>query len=132
MTVLLNLNHFWITQAKLCLKDTSVKASFMFVTIFFIFKRIPGEKSWLTLPVPSILKLLKKKMTYLFSHFLVVPQKGFMKARRPYVIFPSLFGIGTTSVKTVFVELPIYAISVSLTTGIHKNRTWSVKTNLVC
>ena len=32
---LLNLNHFLITQAELCLKGTFVKASFMFVTSFF-------------------------------------------------------------------------------------------------
>ena len=32
---LFNLNHFLIiTQAELCLKDTFVKASFMFFTIF--------------------------------------------------------------------------------------------------
>ena len=32
---LLNLYHFWITQAGLCLKGTFVKASFMLVTILF-------------------------------------------------------------------------------------------------
>ena len=31
---LLNLNHFWIIQAELCLKGTFVKVSSMFVTIF--------------------------------------------------------------------------------------------------
>ena len=31
---LLNLNHFWIIEAELCLKGTFVKVSSMFVTIF--------------------------------------------------------------------------------------------------
>ena len=44
MTTLLNLNHFWILQAELCLKGTSIKASFMFATIFLDMK-IPGEKT---------------------------------------------------------------------------------------
>ena len=30
-----NLNHFWITQSELCLKDMFVEVAFMFVTIFF-------------------------------------------------------------------------------------------------
>ena len=50
-----SLNNFWIAQVKLCLKGTFVKAGFMFVTIFAIFMKIPGEKTLLTLPVPSIL-----------------------------------------------------------------------------
>ena len=45
MTSPSNLNHFQITQAELCLKGTFVKASFMFVTIFYIFMKIPGEKT---------------------------------------------------------------------------------------
>ena len=36
---LLNLNHFWIIQAELCLKGRFVKASFMFVTIFLRYLR---------------------------------------------------------------------------------------------
>ena len=55
MIIHLNLNHFWITQAELCLKGTFVVASFMFVTIFLDLK-IPAEKKLLTLPVPRILK----------------------------------------------------------------------------
>ena len=33
MTTILNLNRFWIIQAKLCLKDTFVTTSIIFVTI---------------------------------------------------------------------------------------------------
>ena len=51
-----NLNHFWITQAELCLKDTFVKANFMFITIFFRLLLKSWEKTFLILPVPSILK----------------------------------------------------------------------------
>ena len=52
---LLNLNYFLIiTQAKLCLKSTFVKANFMFVTIFLDMK-ILGEKT-LTHPVQSSIK----------------------------------------------------------------------------
>ena len=50
---LLNLNHFWITQAELCLKGKFVKASFMILTIFWNMKTL-GEKTLFTLPVPSI------------------------------------------------------------------------------
>ena len=55
MTVL-NLNHFYIMEAELYLKGTSVKTSFTIATIFYIFIKILGEKSLLTGPVQSILK----------------------------------------------------------------------------
>ena len=51
----LNLNHVWVTQAELLLKDTFVKVSFMFVTIFLDMKTL-REKTLLTGRVPSILK----------------------------------------------------------------------------
>ena len=46
--------------------------------------KIPEEKTLLTLPVPSTLKQLIeiKNDKFLLSEFFVVPQKGFMKARR--------------------------------------------------
>ena len=50
MTVmtLLNLNNFLIiTQAELCLKGIFVKASFVFVTIFFQIMKILGEETLL-------------------------------------------------------------------------------------
>ena len=45
MTTLLNINHFWITQAGLCLKGTFVKESFMFVSWFF-FKSQEEKLYW--------------------------------------------------------------------------------------
>ena len=60
-----------------------------------------------------------KKWQILFFHFFVVAQKDlFFWSEVEYnknVIFPDWM----TTVKTVFVELPSYAISVSLTIEIH-------------
>ena len=43
--ILLRVNHFWITQAELCLKSTFVKASFMFVTISLDIYKNPRRKN---------------------------------------------------------------------------------------
>ena len=73
----------------------------------------------------------------------MVPQKGrkafikpFWCTKRSVKIkklchFSPLFRIGMTRVKIVFVEFLTYAIFIYLTIGIHKNRTWSIKTKLV-
>ena len=45
MTTVLNLSYFWIKQAELCLKDTFVKAGFMFLIIFFIYLKKSQEKN---------------------------------------------------------------------------------------
>ena len=82
--------------------------------------------SWLK--HPKIIKWNKKSDKSLFLHFFVVPQKGFIFLRYKKSVkikslcrFPPFFLIGTTRVKTVFVELPIYTIFVFLRIEIHKN-----------
>ena len=62
----------------------------MFTTIFLDIK-IPGQQSLLTLSVPSMLKITEiKNDVFFFSQF--------------FMLFSSLFGIGITRVKTVFVK----------------------------
>ena len=62
----------------------------MFTTIFLDIK-IPGQQSLLTLSVPSMLKITEiKNDVFFFSQF--------------FMLFSSLFGIGITRVKTVFVQ----------------------------
>ena len=62
----------------------------MFTTIFLDIK-IPGQQSLLTLSVPSMLKITEiKNDVFFFSQF--------------FMLFSSLFGIGITRVKTVFVR----------------------------
>ena len=58
----LNLNHVWVTHAELLLKDTFVKKSFMFVTIFFRYEN-PERKNfinWLCPKHPKIITWNKK------------------------------------------------------------------------
>ena len=54
VTTLLNLNHFWITQAELCLNGTFIKASFVFLSIFLDINENPRGKG--VIKLPSILK----------------------------------------------------------------------------
>ena len=51
---------------------------------------------------------------------------------KKFMSFPPVFGIKTTRVKTMFFELLTCATFISLLIEIYKNRTWSMKTNLVC
>ena len=55
---LLNLNHFWITQAELRLKSTLVKASFMFVTILLGIYENPRRKSFINPSCPEHPKMI--------------------------------------------------------------------------
>ena len=51
--------------------------------------KIPQEKSFLTLPVPSVLKIIELRMTHIS------------------LVFSLLFEVGTTSVKTAFFVKPM-------------------------
>ena len=99
---------------------------------FFNIYQNPRRKNFIH---PSCPKHPKIDGKFLFSYFFVVPQKALMKAGTPsqnlfeppkrkgkinkLCHFSSLFRIGMT----VFVDLPIYAVSISLKIEIHKNRT---------
>ena len=79
----LNLNHFRITQAQLCLKRTFAKACFMSVAIFLDIYENPRRKKFVNPSYPKHPKLViwKKNDKFLFSHFFAVPQKGFVFLR---------------------------------------------------
>ena len=55
---LLNLNHFWITKSEICLKDTFVNASSMFVTIFLDTYENPGRKNFINSSCPKHPKMI--------------------------------------------------------------------------
>ena len=57
MTVL-NLNHFYIMQAELYLKGTSVKTSFTIATIFYIFIKNPRRKKFINRSCPKHPKII--------------------------------------------------------------------------
>ena len=98
---------------------------------FQIFMKILREKGLLSLSVLTIQKWLieiKSDINFYFHTSLWCLEKVFsfldMKKNsrnKKFNHFIPLFRIGATRVKTVFVELPTYAISVSLTIEIHKN-----------
>ena len=68
---------------------------------------------------PKLINWNKKWYKFLFSHFFVVAQKdSFFWSEVEYNKFV-IFSDWMTTVKTVFVVLPTYAISVSLTIEIH-------------
>ena len=71
--------------------------------------KIPQEKSFLTLPVPSVLKIIEIKNDINFYY------------RTSFCYFPSYSGLGRQVLKLCFYQT--YVISVSLTREIHKNRT---------
>ena len=110
---LLNLNHFWITQAELCLKGTFVKASFMFVTIFMGIYENPRRKPK-TLPIPSILKKWIAIKNYIIVMIYFCTSLWYLKKVSSFwgtiqkcenvvsLSPPSSFWIGTTTAKTVF------------------------------
>ena len=121
LMILFNLNHFWLKQAKLCLKGTFAKASFMFVTIFLDIYENPRRKTFINPFCPKHPKIINwNKKWHKFSHFLVLPQKGFLLAFiKPFLIHQNgvkvydippppalsiLFGIEPTRVKTVFLS----------------------------
>ena len=80
---------------RLCYFLWLVKVSFMFVTIFLVMK-IQGAKALLTLPVPSILKLLIEiKMDIFLSH-----QKERWKEKN-YVISPPYSGLERQGLRMV-------------------------------
>ena len=126
---LLNLNHFLIiTQAKLCLKSTFVKANFMFVTIFLDMK-ILGEKT-LTHPVQSSIKqLIEIKNDIIFILTLLCgDSEGFhlleaskRSVRIKSVLFFPIIPLRQQGLRVRFVKLLINTISVSLTIETHKN-----------
>ena len=132
-TTLLNLNHFWITQAELCLKGAFVKANFMLATIFLDIYQNPMRKTFIKPSCPKQTKIIeiwnKQWHKFLVSHSLLCLKKvlwqpeNFIKpvcgtkkkCENKKTVSPSaLIGIGTTRVKTVFIKLPTYAISISL------------------
>ena len=98
---LLNFNHFWVTQAELCLKGTIVKASCMFATIFLDIYENPRRKNFINQSCHKHHKIInwnKKWHRFLLSHFFVVRQKGFIFLRcqrgyedKKFIPFPTLF-----------------------------------------
>ena len=58
-TTLLNLNHFWITQAELCLKGAFVKANFMLATIFLDIYQNPMRKTFIKPSCPKQTKIIE-------------------------------------------------------------------------
>ena len=73
--------------------------------------KISQEKSFLTIPVPSVLKINFKTNFY-------------------YYTSSRYSGLGRQVLKLCFCQT--YAISVSLTIEIHKSRSGSIKTKLIC
>ena len=71
--------------------------------------KIPQEESFLTLPVPSVLKIIEIKIDINFFY------------HTSFCYFPCYLGLGRQVLKLCFCQT--YAISVSLTIEIHKNRT---------
>ena len=71
--------------------------------------KIPQEKSFLTLPVPSVLKIIEIKND-INSYY-----------HTSYCYFPCYLGLGGQVLKLCFCQT--YAISVSLTIEIHENKT---------
>ena len=79
--------------------------------------KIPQEKSFLTLPAPSVLKIIEIKNDINFY------------CRTSFCYFPCYSELERQVLKLCFCQT--YAISVSLTIEIHKNRTRSIKTKLI-
>ena len=70
MTTLLNLNHFWIIQAELCLKGPFVKASFLFVTIFLDIYENPRRKNFINpscLKHPEVIEITSHIIVYFYT-----------------------------------------------------------------
>ena len=68
-------------------KDTFVKASFMFLTIFLDICENPRRNTVINPCYPKHPKIKiekKKRHKFLFSIFFAVHQEGFMKAGRPF------------------------------------------------
>ena len=122
VVTLLNLNHFLIkTKAELCLKGTFVKVSFIFVTIFLDTYQNP--------PCPKHRKIieLKNGISFIFTllrgaterfHLFEAPKRS---VRIKNLSFSRLIQLGRQGLRQRFAELTTYAISFSLTIGIHKN-----------
>ena len=64
---LLNYNHFWITQAELCIKSRFVKVSFMFVTIFLDIYENRRRKNFAS-SCPKHPKIIETKMTNFYFY----------------------------------------------------------------
>ena len=110
---LLNLNHFWITQAELCLKGTIVNVSFMFAITFLDIYENPMGKNFINLSCPKHPKVInwnKKWHKLFFSHFFMVPQKGFIFLinqkvvwkENIYLIFPLYSELGRERLRLCF------------------------------
>ena len=54
----LNINHYLITQAEVCLKTTFVKANFMFFTIFYYIYENPRRKKFINPSCPKHPKII--------------------------------------------------------------------------
>ena len=141
--VLLNLNHFWITQGEWCLKARVCYH-------FFKDKKTPVEKNFINPSYPKHPKLINwntKWQNYIFA-LLCGAFKGFCKGWKVFrkifwdtkkkcenknISFFPLFGIRTTRVKRLLLfnvwHMPF---PFSLTTEIYEDRSWSINTQLVC
>ena len=134
MITLLNplmITHFWRTQAEVCLKGTLVKASFMFVPILVDFHENRRRKSIINPSCPKhslIVNGDKKWHKFLFLTSLWCLKKvlsfwGSKKnCEKKIYHFPLLIrNSDSKGEDCVFVKLPTYVNSVSLTLEIWKN-----------
>ena len=100
---LLNLNHFWITQAELCLTGTFLKVSFMYVTIFLDIYENPRIRNFIDPFCPKHPKTINWKKNGINFYFhtslwclkMVLSFWGTKKKsekKKKYVVFTSYSG----------------------------------------
>ena len=128
----------------------SLKASFMFVNIFVDVHENSRRKSFINPSCPKRPKIIEiKNDKKLFHSFFWCPikvlwrpedlHKTFLRHQersekmKILSYFPPYSGLRWQwLLRLCFVEIPTYTISISLTIETHKNKTWSIKTKLVC
>ena len=97
----------------------------------------PRRKKIINCSCPKHHKIInwsKNSHKCLFSHFLwclFEARKRSVKIKKIFH-FSTLLEIGKARVKTVFVELLSYTMSISLAIEIHKNKSWNIKIKLFC
>ena len=86
MTTILNLNHFWIIQAKLCLKDTFVTTSFIFVTIVLYIYVDSRRKIFLNPSCTKCPKVIEiNNIINLYFHTSLCASKRFYERRKVFI-----------------------------------------------
>ena len=106
---LLNLNHFWITQAELCLKRTFLKASFMFVAIFLNINKSPRRNTFLNPSCPKHHKIINwnKKWHKLIFKLLCDTSKRFHEGQK--VFTKSFWGTKEKCENEKILSFPVYS-----------------------